>query len=271
MRPSDPFGTYPPSGFAGFLRKAFSHPPFNRGDLRRLLAPFTLGFARSQTMDITFRDARFRVCREGSPIDYGMLLRPAYNKEEIDFLGAVLSEGGVAVDVGSNIGMYTMTMAARVGETGTVLSIDASEVYFDRQRLNTRLNRFENIVIGENVAVGDRHGTVRLNTENCNPGTATVTEDDAGGIPMVPLLDLLEKHGIKRIDAFKIDIDGFEDKALTPFFRDAPDELLPRRFVLETILLPDQPEGFVQLMLDRGYVEVGRTRSNGLFELPARV
>ena len=37
-----------------------------------------------------------------------------------------LGEGDVAVDLGSNIGMYTITMAVRAGASGKVIAIDPS-------------------------------------------------------------------------------------------------------------------------------------------------
>ena len=122
------------------------------------------------------------------------------------------------------------------------------------------------IFVFENVAVGGHEGNARLNAVEGNPGTATVSEVASGGIRMRPLVAILADNGVTAIAAMKVDIDGFEEKALGPFFREAADGLLPVRVVVETVLLTDETATFVKTMLDRGYVKTGQTRSNALFE-----
>ena len=45
---------------------------------------------------------------------------------------------------------------------------------------------------------------------------------------------IVERAGIDRIDALKTDIEGFEDRALLPFFATAPRALWPKRIYMET-------------------------------------
>jgi uncharacterized protein (UPF0218 family) len=46
------------------------------------------------------------------------------------------------------------------------------------------------------------------------------------------LLAALSELGADRIDALKIDIEGSEDLALTPFLNSAPDSLLPSLLII---------------------------------------
>ncbi|MEZ5760972.1 MAG: FkbM family methyltransferase [Paracoccaceae bacterium] len=258
------FGTHAPKGLARILTGLASHVPFNRGRLRVATAHALLGLMGG-TADVTFRGGRFRIHRDRSPIEYGMLLYPAYNAPELDFLLGGLKPGDVAVDLGANIGMFTITMAACVGDSGRVIAVDPSEPFMAKLRINAAVSGLSNIVF-ENVAVGGHEGNARLNAVEGNPGTATVSEVASGGIRMRPLVAILADNGVTAIAAMKVDIDGFEEKALGPFFREAADGLLPVRVVVETVLLTDETATFVKTMLDRGYVKTGQTRSNALFE-----
>jgi FkbM family methyltransferase len=241
-----------------------SRPPFNRGSVRMALAPMIVGMAGG-AIDTTFRGATFRIHKDAHPIEYGMLLYPGYNREELDFLIGGLSVGDVAVDLGSNIGMYALTMAVAVGAPGKCIAIDPSEPFMSKLMFNAQASGLGNVIC-ENVAVGGEEGQVRINAVENNPGTATVSEVAEGGITMRPLLDILADHGVTRIAALKADIDGFEQKALGPFFTDAPDDLLPRRVVIETIMLEAESARFIRTMTDRGYRKTGETRSNALYQ-----
>src|SRR6202041_1466255 len=52
-------------------------------------------------------------------------------------------------------------------------------------------------------------------------------------VPSQTLLDILAGEGIEAVDALKIDVEGFEDVILAPFFRDAPPRLWPRFVIIE--------------------------------------
>jgi hypothetical protein len=47
------------------------------------------------------------------------------------------------------------------------------------------------------------------------------------------LLQLLQNERADWVDAIKIDVEGFEDRILVPFFRDAPRSLWPKLLVIE--------------------------------------
>lgn len=69
---------------------------------------------------------------------------------------------------------------------------------------------------------------------------------------------------MSRVDALKIDVEGFEDRVLTGFFREAPRSLWPQAVVIEHLSKNEWLEDCIADMRARGYVETGRTRSNTL-------
>ena len=68
---------------------------------------------------------------------------------------------------------------------------------------------------------------------------------------------------MSRVDALKIDVEGFEDRVLTGFFKEAP-LLWPRAVVIEHLSKNEWQDDCIADMRARGYIETGKTRSNTL-------
>ena len=80
---------------------------------------------------------------------------------------------------------------------------------------------------------------------------------------MITLLDLLKKHEIEYITNLKIDIEGYEDKALKPFFDSAPNKLYPKNIVIEYTSQNEwEDRDFINYLLNKGYKQIMRTRGN---------
>ena len=69
----------------------------------------------------------------------------------------------------------------------------------------------------QSCAVGEHEGKVELTIRKNDVAIVAVEETDQGSIQMRSLKSIVEDEGIKHIDALKIDIEGYEDKALAPF------------------------------------------------------
>ena len=75
---------------------------------------------------------------------------------------------------------------------------------------------------------------------------------------------ILGDASVTHVDALKIDVEGYEDRVLTGFFRDAPETLWPRAIAIEHLSRNDWRQDCLADMVSRGYVETARTRSNTL-------
>ncbi len=255
-------------GLARVLLALGKLPPFCRGKLRGWTARAVLKAAGSPLL-ARFRGAVFAVHDDGHPTEYSILLYPAYDNAEFDFLLEGLGAGGTAVDLGSNIGLYSLPFAVKAGPEGGVLAIDASAAFAAKLAVNARLSGLVN-VIQEIVAVGDRVGEVCLTPVAGNRGTAVISQQ-AGGttVAMLPLLHILKRNGISRIDVMKVDIDGSEEIALVPFLRAAAPSLLPKRIVMEHIMLDNGSNALPEALAKAGYVLVKKTRVNSFYEKSA--
>ena len=75
---------------------------------------------------------------------------------------------------------------------------------------------------------------------------------------------ILQDADVEKVDSLKIDVEGYEDRVLIGFFRDAPPALWPGAIAIEHLSRDDWVDDCLADMLMRGYSEAGTTRSNTL-------
>jgi hypothetical protein len=74
-------------------------------------------------VDVTSAFGRFRVYPTTNLVDSALLIHPCYNQAEIAFLREGLREGGTFVDIGANIGLYSVALGNTLRASGRVVSI----------------------------------------------------------------------------------------------------------------------------------------------------
>jgi FkbM family methyltransferase len=130
------------------------------------------------------------------------------------FISSRLRAGDVFVDVGANIGYFSLLASSLVGEAGKVLALEASPRIFSSLQANLRRNGARN-VDARNVAVADHEGTVKVFLAGqFNLGTTTIFEHDSLGIEeqvrAQTLSALIAPSDIARMRVIKIDVEGAE-------------------------------------------------------------
>ena len=158
-----------------------------------------------------------------------MLLRHDYNGPEIDFLLGALGPGGVALDIGSNIGLYSLPMARAVGSEGRVVAIDANAAMVERLTFNADASGIGQVA-AVHAAVGGSEGRVDLHIRKDDVAIVRVEQKRQRQYPDVSAChDSCENLGIAKVDALKIDIEGYEDAALVPYLDEAEEAMRPGR------------------------------------------
>ena len=197
----------------------------------------------------------------------GALFNADYNREELDFLRANVPVGGTFVDLGANVGTYALVLARHVGASGRVIAVEPHPVIHARLAFN-REGSAANQVKLVAAAVGPTDGELLIETDGDNLGASHVVSGapsvNAIKVPSLRLIRILVEAGLASVDALKIDIEGFEDRALIPFFKEAPPSLCPRAVVIEHLSRGEWQQDCIADMIARGYREAGRTRSNTL-------
>lgn len=263
-----PFGTFAPTGLQAITIALARNTFLGRGAARRTTWN-ALARLRQGPIDARIGGAAFRLKNGPNGTDARLLLNPRYDRTELDFLAEALGDDSVFVDVGANIGAYSLLLWDRVRPIGKIIAIEANPAAIAQLEFNIAASSASGIVVVPQ-AVGDREAEVDFVHPENNLGAGHVVETGGTGhVRMRPLTAILSDLRLGRCDALKIDIEGFEDRALLPFFRNASSTLWPRRIVMEVSHPADWREDCVAELLRLGYRQRGRTRTNLLLEMLA--
>ena len=213
-----------------------------------------------EIVDVERFGLRWRLYRRGNVADSRLLLRPdAFEPVEIKAILDSVAPGSTFIDIGANCGFYALSVSRVLAGTGRVIAIEPHPGIRRRLTFNARLNSTLPIgILG--CAVGDRPGTGKLLEGERNLGQTRVSDRGSIDVEVRTLLDIAAAEKLERIDAIKVDVEGFEDRVLDPFLRDAPDRLLPRIIVAEYILSDDWKTDWLAQAAKRGYRERTRAR-----------
>jgi FkbM family methyltransferase len=265
-----PFGALAPNAWQRAVIALAQRSRLKRGAFRPMLSRL-VSLLRAGPVDVRYQGASFRFYHQTSATERGALLNPDYNIEELDFLRAHTPVGGVFVDVGANAGTYALPLAHHVGPEGRVIAVEPHPVMVARLAFNRAASGSGNVTLIA-AAAGDADGQLMIETDHENYGASHVYPDasarsDAIRVPAKRLLSILRDQDITKIDSLKIDVEGYEDRVLIGFFRDAPPALWPRAVAIEHLSRDDWLDDCLADMLARGYAEAGKTRSNTLLVL----
>jgi FkbM family methyltransferase len=262
-----PFGTFAPNTAQRAVIALAHRSRLKRGAFRPMLSRL-LDLFRPGPVDTHYQGAAFRLYHQGSATERGALLNPDYNLEELDFLRAHTPQGGVFVDIGANVGTYAMVLARHVGPTGKVIAVEPHPLTHARLTFNGAASGYRHVRLVA-AAAGDADGELMIETDGDNLGASHIATGgtiagNAIRVPSLRLQRILEEAAVPLVHALKIDVEGYEDRVLTRFFREAPPVLWPRAVVIEHLSRDEWLSDCLADMLARGYAASGKTRSNTL-------
>lgn len=141
-----------------------------------------------------------------------------YEPNQLYFLDQVLKAGNVFVDVGANMGLYSLFAANRVGVHGYIIAIEPSTRDFERLETNVKLNSFRNIK-PEHCALSNHAGFAELHiAKERNAGHNTfgtfayegVRQERTEHVRLQTLDEMIQQKRLERIDVIKVDVEGSE-------------------------------------------------------------
>jgi len=259
-----PFGAFAPNAAQAAIIRLATQSGLKRGAFR----PWTsrlVNLLRSGPVDVQYQGASFRLYHQDSATERGALFNPDYNLAELDFLRQHTPSGGVFVDVGANVGTFALVIARQVGTAGKVVAIEPHPMTFGRLSFNRAASKATQVRLVQ-AAAGDSDGELMIERGCGNLGATHVVtgaaSTDAIRVPALRLTRILDEAGVNQVDSLKIDIEGFEDRVLIGFFRDAPPLLWPRAVVIEHLSQNEWQQDCIADMVARGFTVAGKTRSN---------
>jgi FkbM family methyltransferase len=124
---------------------------------------------------------------------------------------SLLKEGGVLVDVGANIGTFTLPAARRVGARGHVLAMEPAPRVVELLRRTVALNEVADWIEVRECAAGEANGTVLFGLSRQTTHNSLQMPDDTVEQIEVPIRRLDDLIGSGRqVDVVKIDVEGAE-------------------------------------------------------------
>ena len=127
--------------------------------------------------------------------------------------GMALYPGAIVIDVGANIGSFTLLAASIVGVNGRVYAFEPVGETFARLERNISLNRMGNVVPCRE-AIGGKEGSITINThEKSAYASATVKFEHTSAAETArcsTVQGTIERYGLERVDFLKVDCEGGE-------------------------------------------------------------
>lgn len=180
---------------------------------RAPLPPFADRLGR-QAAGMAYRcDLRDLVARE-------MCLTGGYAPLEAALVRATLPAGGTFVDVGANIGFFTLLAAAKVGAGGRVVALEPHPGIADVLRQNVAMNGLPHVRVMQ-VAAADTGGRAVLSgfaEDGGNWGVSSLAGAPGGGpgfdVRCALLDELMDEAEVASADLVKVDVEGAEHRVL---------------------------------------------------------
>lgn len=185
----------------------------------------SLEFAK-RSLDKQDRLAKLRLCRQDGFSIYAseedaavgrQLCQGSYEPEVTAIFRRFIKPGMGVVDIGANIGYFTMLSASLVGESGFVLAVEPNAENMKLLEASRRANGFSQVTTAL-CAAGRDTGLLMLNPFHSN-GTTSALSDDAEGllaaqcVPSFAIGNLVPAG--RSVDFLKIDVEGAEYLALS--------------------------------------------------------
>jgi len=137
-----------------------------------------------------------------------------FSEMEVQAFSQLIPRGGVALDVGANIGAHTVPMARMVGDSGMVVAFEPQRILHQMLCANLALNALPN-VWSFWAGAGPENGTLRVppldyNATNNFGGISLSTGDEGEIVRILPLDSLV----LTACHFIKTDVEGMEREVI---------------------------------------------------------
>ena len=270
---SSAFGLFAPHGLAAMILAMTRRCAANWSGKRRafFLRSLAVKVLHGRPLDVEAFGAKMRLYPYNNVCEKRILFTPQYfDPGERDLLQSRITEDFIFIDIGANIGGYTLFVAAHAGPRARILAIEPQPEIFERLLYNIQQNHFANMKALD-CAVADVDGEITLFLHGGNRGETSmrIINSDAANarmrVPSKSLKSIVLQENFTRIDAIKLDVGGAEDVILEPYLQEVTPTLWPKLILMEYSHGPWTVD-LDAFLIKCGYREVLRTRSNVAYE-----
>ena len=191
--------------------------------LRRKLFRFLYGKGSPRLIQIRYGRLKLKIMSD-SPMAELLFSGVGFEEREMKYINSITKPGDIVMDVGANVGIYTLFFSNLVGMTGHVWSFEPSPLAVSILRENVAMNFLKNVSVVEKL-LADKIGPIEFyifdNTgdvyNSIGASERPVEEIKASKAIIMKSYTLdafADENKIKKINIIKIDVEGAEELVL---------------------------------------------------------
>ena len=194
--------------------------------------------------DIDYDSIKLRVYPADNACDNSILRSGIHREEdELAILRTFTKPNQIFVDIGANIGIYSLIADKFLGEDSKIFAFEPFPDTFKKLQFNINANNTDRI-LAFNFGIADKDKTEQLFLiSGRNAGQHSTNKQVAlrshsknekpVEINVRPLAKILQEQQINKVNILKMDIEGSEDKALLPYMNATERTAWPDYIMLE--------------------------------------
>ena len=143
----------------------------------------------------------------------GMLALGAFEPYQMALFRQIVKPGMTVIDIGANIGLYSVIAGRLVGDNGKVFSFEPENKNYEFLSNNIKANNLKNVLLNK-TAISNEKSTKNLFLFSENTGSYSLVDNRKTNISIPVQTDtldnILKQQSINRVDVIKMDIEGAE-------------------------------------------------------------
>ncbi len=155
----------------------------------------------------------FNISTKKNSMSKSLILQEHTESNETKFLKKIIKPGHIVLDVGANMGWYSIHFSKWVGQSGKIFAFEPVPEIYEELTSNINLNFCQNIIVF-NCALGNQNESVLFNVSDFEGGSGASSENLKFGkeikVSKRKLDDVMNEQNLDNIDFLKIDIEGGE-------------------------------------------------------------
>ncbi len=132
-----------------------------------------------------------------------------------------LQKGDVFIDIGANVGYYSLLAGKLLGNQGKVIAFEPNPLIYNHLSRNIQINNLGDVITTFQSAVGEQLGKLNIYRSKGNWSGITsrfkysdLLDDSSLEVPMVTLDEIVIQEKFEKVSLIKLDIEGGELLAL---------------------------------------------------------
>ena len=143
----------------------------------------------------------------------GMLALDIFEPFETKLFRETLRPGMTVIDIGANIGYYTVIASKHVGKNGKIFAYEVEDTNYSYLDKNIKVNSINN-VIAKKIAVSNKTGNSSFFLTDDNKGAHSFANNRHSKKSIIVNTDTIDNSIDTPIDIIKMDIEGAEILAI---------------------------------------------------------